>query len=313
MKKYVFEVPKDQRVRVIIDSDAACEGDDQYAIVHALLCSKLEVKGIIAEHYGIDRHADSMEQSYYEIKKILDLMGRSDIPVYRGARMPLESETDMLASEAHTDILGSEGADFIISECQSPDERPLFILNQGALTTLACALKKVPYIENKMVCISIGGTGDENGGFEFNYANDPKAAAFVMHSGMEIWQIPESVYGTMQVGFMELYDKIYPCGAIGKYLFEHLREVEAQMHNIVPVCGSPHEQAIGFPHEESWILGDSCAVGVLLFPHGGRYITQNITDQASTGGKRRIYQWIDTRAILEDFFARLKYHCQEIL
>ena len=45
-----FDVPDYKKIRVIIDTDAACEADDPFAIVHAILSPKLIVKGIVAEH-----------------------------------------------------------------------------------------------------------------------------------------------------------------------------------------------------------------------------------------------------------------------
>ncbi len=40
----LFDVPDYKKIRVIIDTDAACEADDPFAIVHALLSPKLIVK-----------------------------------------------------------------------------------------------------------------------------------------------------------------------------------------------------------------------------------------------------------------------------
>lgn len=37
--------------RVIIDTDAACEADDPFAIAQALMSKMFEVKGICAEHF----------------------------------------------------------------------------------------------------------------------------------------------------------------------------------------------------------------------------------------------------------------------
>ena len=45
----MFDVPDYKKVRVIIDTDAACEADDPYAIVQALLSPKLIVKDMIAK------------------------------------------------------------------------------------------------------------------------------------------------------------------------------------------------------------------------------------------------------------------------
>ncbi len=85
MKKSLWNVPKEKQIRIIIDTDANCEGDDQYAIVHALLTPKCEVAGITAEHYGNDRDPDSMEKSYQEVRKILGLLPGAETAVYRGA------------------------------------------------------------------------------------------------------------------------------------------------------------------------------------------------------------------------------------
>lgn len=39
-----YKVPENKKMRVIIDTDAACEADDQYAIVHALMTQKFIIK-----------------------------------------------------------------------------------------------------------------------------------------------------------------------------------------------------------------------------------------------------------------------------
>lgn len=49
-----YKVPDSKKIRVIIDTDAACEADDQYAIAHALMTQKFIVKGITAEHFGAE-------------------------------------------------------------------------------------------------------------------------------------------------------------------------------------------------------------------------------------------------------------------
>lgn len=41
-----YKVPDYKKIRVIIDTDAACEADDPFAIVHVLLSPRIEVPGI---------------------------------------------------------------------------------------------------------------------------------------------------------------------------------------------------------------------------------------------------------------------------
>ena len=50
----VFDVafPPDTLQRVIINTDAKNEADDQYAIVHAVLTPSFDLHGIIPAHYG---------------------------------------------------------------------------------------------------------------------------------------------------------------------------------------------------------------------------------------------------------------------
>jgi purine nucleosidase len=49
--------------RIIIDTDAKNEADDQYAIVHALLSPTLDVRGIVPAHFGTRKSSRSMEES----------------------------------------------------------------------------------------------------------------------------------------------------------------------------------------------------------------------------------------------------------
>src|SRR5690625_1736657 len=57
--------------RVIINTDAKNEADDQFAIVHALLSETLDVRGLIAAHFGDSRSATSMLDSRAEIDLLL--------------------------------------------------------------------------------------------------------------------------------------------------------------------------------------------------------------------------------------------------
>lgn len=44
---FQYKVSEDKKVRVIIDTDAACEADDPFAIAHALMCQKFDVRAIL--------------------------------------------------------------------------------------------------------------------------------------------------------------------------------------------------------------------------------------------------------------------------
>ena len=293
--KYKFTVQEKKRVRVIIDTDAACEADDQFAIVHALLTPRFIVKGLIAEQFKSEGGEESVDKSYAEIEKLLGLMKISDMPVYHGAYHPLKSEAD---------IPDSEGADFIIEEALREDDRPLYVLCQGALTNVAVALNKCPEIADKFICIWIGGGFYPEGGWEFNCLNDYHGANVVFKSNVELWQVPMECYCTMQLGYAELQQKVRPCGEVGKYLFEQMIAL-----------GMKAEWIMG----ESWSLGDSPAVGLALNPGCGKYSVRKapVFDEhghyieCDENREIRVYHYVDSRYVLEDMFAKLAINYKE--
>ena len=81
-----FDVRDEKKIRVIIDTDAACEADDPFAIAHALMSPKLMVKGITAAHFA---EQGSVEKSLEEIKVVLKAMNK-DVPAYLGEAGPMD-------------------------------------------------------------------------------------------------------------------------------------------------------------------------------------------------------------------------------
>ena len=263
--RYQFQVPIEKQVRVITDTDAKNEADDQFAIVHALLSPKFDNVGLIAAHYGMDRNADSMERSFRELELILDKMGFDGKIAYRGAAHPLPSPSEPV---------DSEGARLIIREAMKEDDRPLYVTFLGPLTDMASAYLMEPRIADRVTVIWIGGGKYPNGGPEFNLGNDIHAANVVFSSPIRVWQVPKNVYEMMPVSLAELQYRVSPCGEIGRYLFDQLIE-----HSLEE---GPRKSV--FRTGESWVLGDSPAVGLILYEHrfeydwiGAPLITQDMT------------------------------------
>ena len=168
MRSFSYPIPEEKKVRVILDTDCACEADDPYAIVHALLSPKISVTGICAEHFADRFGPDSMEESYREILHVLDLAGlNGQVPVFRGSPCALSDETISSPSPA---------SQFIIQEALRDDPRPLFIAGQGALTNVASALLEKPEIADRFTLVWIGGGTYPDGESEFNAENDIAAA-----------------------------------------------------------------------------------------------------------------------------------------
>ena len=294
--RYEFPVPQEKQVRLITDTDAKNEADDQFAVVQALLSPKMDNVGLIAAHFGIDRVADAMEASYHELETILDKMHfQKGGLLYHGAPHALPNKTTPVVSE---------GAELIVREAMKDDPRRLFVIFLGPPTDLASAYLMEPRIANRLTAIWIGGGVYPSGSPEFNLGNDVNAANVVFSSKIELWQVPKNVYEMMPVSLAELQVRVRPYGEIGKYLFDQL---VAHSQEDIP-------RKSDFRTGETWVLGDSPAVGLILYEHRfefdwvpAPYITQ---EQAyvHTGTNRpiRVYKSIDSRLILEDMYAKLQ-------
>ena len=285
-----FDVPDYKKLRVIIDTDAACEADDPFAIVHALLSPKLIVKGIIAEHFN---EKGSSERSYSEIRTILNEMGMR-VPILMGLEEALDENKDQK----------NEAVEFIINEAMKDDDKPLFVLCQGAITNVAAAISEQPEIKKRMTVIWIGTHGEApcKAPFrEFNAGNDIAAANLILSSGTDLWLVPSQVYTTVTIGIAEIERRIRPCGRIGEHLFTQLVTYNMSKY-------------AGWTKGESWSLGDSPAIALALNPDCGHFKTvkaPRVADDTSSeicegNPEIRIYTDIDSRYILEDLIAKLE-------
>jgi inosine-uridine nucleoside N-ribohydrolase len=284
--------PEEKRLRVIVNTDAKNEADDQYAIVHAILTPAFDLHGIIPAHFGEAKTPTSLKDSHDEVMLLLDLMGmRDDIRVEDGATHAIPDECTPV---------DSPGARFIIEEAMKDDPRPLHVAFYGPLTDMASALLLEPEIEKRDVrVVWIGGGVWPLGGQEYNLSNDISAANVVMRSSVEVWQIPKPVYRWMPVSYAELAEKVYPCGEIGRYLVEQLVD-----HNVRRLPTATEYRS----------LGDSPAVGIIIYPDCGKWQWRPAPEfeptmhYRHTGRNRpiRFYEDIDSRFILEDFFAKLQ-------
>lgn len=295
-----FAPPEACRVRVIIDTDAKNEADDDFAILHHLLTPQFDVRGICATHFAVKaaqrgQTPDSMERSYQEIQRLLVAAQIDDVPVLHGCEAPLSSPEDAPDSEA---------VRLIIAEALRDDPAPLYIAAQGAMTNIAAALNRAPEIAPHITVLWNGGGTYPVGRSEFNVQQDPTACRILLDSAANVWQIPQDVYGQFDVSLAELALRVRPCGQAGQYLFRQLMEEY------------PSEYNPRFPLRTggNWTLGDNTTVAVLL-ENGVRghwamrpapVLLPDLTYGEAPGRKLiRVYHDLDVRFALEDFYAKL--------
>lgn len=133
---------------------------------------------------------------------------------------------------------------------------------------------------------------------------EPNTTLTALMSLPRLWQIPRDVYRMMPVGFPELYTKVHPYGEIGKYLCD----------NVIRFNNADVGRPAGFRD-----LGDSPAVGVVLYDDCGESDWRPAPSfdaqmhYIHTGRNRpiKVYKNINSRFILEDFFALLQLFQQK--
>lgn len=303
MEKNIFVKPNSARIisrleapqgkkRVIIDSDAYNEIDDQFAIIYAMLSlDEDELISIYAAPFFNEKSngaEDGMEKSYDEILRIMKLFG-SNMPVYKG------SKNFMTQKEA---AVPSAAAEHLIKTArQMPADEPLYVVAIGAITNIASALLQAPDIADKLVVLWLGSNAlhlnDQN---EFNLRQDTLAAQVVFDSGVPLVIAPcLGVSSHLVTTLPEVTEYLSDSGALGAYLCETYRGAYKDhfgrsrvIWDIAPLAYLLHPEATTSTLAASPIVCGQ-TLGILPSRHLVRYLT-----------------FIDRDIIFKDFFEKVR-------
>ena len=203
--------PKDKQIRVIIDSDAKNEIDDQWAIALAVLSpERFKIEGFVAAPY-LHGGKQSVERSAREVELLLNKAGLAGkYPVKRGSH-PLQYPKT--PSE-------SEGVDFIIKKAMdSPPQDPLWVIGLGAATNIASAYLKEPRIADRVVVFWHFRTKWPDKCVNFNVFGDVHAARTVFHSKLPF--VLFDTGGELFCSMEESERSVRPHGELGRYLHDY--------------------------------------------------------------------------------------------
>jgi hypothetical protein len=168
----------DERIRVILDTDANNELDDQHAIAYLLFNSHVfEVEGITVNRTraggGIARHLA-------EAARVVELCGLSGrFPLRRGAAGSFEQ---IRADLGRPGFDGQNAVDFILQRARAQDARPLVLLPIGKLTNIALALAKDSGMASNIRVVWLGSNYPEPG--EYNQTNDEPALSYLLETAV---------------------------------------------------------------------------------------------------------------------------------
>jgi purine nucleosidase len=198
-------------LRVIIDTDAANEIDDQYAMALAFgFPERLRLEGIVAAHFGDAGGWRGIGKSVAEIERVLGKAGLTGkVPVKRGAD-PIQYRDRMPTSE---------GVDFIIERAmQATPADPLWLVLLGPATDAVAALTKEPRIIDRMVVFWHGRTQWPLRCWNFNAYNDIKAAQLLFDIPCRFILFDTGTF--LFIPMEETERRFLPLGPLGAFLHE---------------------------------------------------------------------------------------------
>jgi inosine-uridine nucleoside N-ribohydrolase len=184
--------------RVILDVDPGI--DDAMALLLAMQSPELKIEAVtvVSGNVAVDVGAENA-------LKLVELAGRTDIPVAKGAKRPLLRELTTATSVHGDNGLGGvelpaprkqldprHAVDLII-EIVNANPGEITLVPVGPLTNIALALIKEPEIRAKIPeIILMGGSvvgGNVTPAAEFNIHSDAEAAKVVFNSGIPITMV----------------------------------------------------------------------------------------------------------------------------
>jgi inosine-uridine nucleoside N-ribohydrolase len=311
-------------MRILIDTDPGI--DDAMAIFYALSSPELDVVGL-ATVFGNAATRTCTRNAL----SLLEIAGRSDIPVAEGAHAPLAQPWRGPAAFVHgaggqgNVVLPAPGgapidvdaARFIVDTVMAaPGEITLVPL--GPLTNIATALRIEPRVAaNVAAIVLMGGNaftgGNASPGAEANVINDPEAADIVFAADCEL------VMAGLDVTEQTLMTKadLAAYGQMPSAMAQHIAA-------IVPFYADFYKQRLGL---DGIHVHDSTCISYLLAPQHYRWVEHPVCVDTGTSvcrgktlpalrvsdreeawqGRRtvRILTEVDARAVIELEHSRL--------
>jgi inosine-uridine nucleoside N-ribohydrolase len=266
---------------IVIDCDPG--HDDAIAILLALASPEVELRGITTVAGN-----QTLEKTTRNALKILELAGRTDIPVATGADRPLVRELRTAAHvhgesglegpdlpEPTTKVVDAHAAD-LLAELLEPG---VVLVPTGPLTNVALLLERHPDVKPERI-VWMGGAiaeGNVTPAAEFNAFVDPEAAARVFASGIEVTLIGLDI--THKALFTRAHaDRLRGTGRAGK--------VVAELSDFFQIFHESRYRFDGSP------IHDALAVAEVIDPSLVTTVECNVEIETAS-------QWCDGRTVVD--------------
>jgi len=300
-----------EKIRVILDTDANNELDDQHAIAYMLFNGNVfDVEGITVNKTYNGGSIDDHYAEAVRVVKLCDLY--PNIPVYKGATGTYKEIVGHLNEE---NFDGSDAVNFIIERAHAKDHRKLVLLGVGKLTNITLAIKKDPSIIDRVRIVWLGSNYPDPG--EYNLVNDTTAINPLLESSAEFEMV------------MVRYGKPSGTDAVVAYLKDFQQKMPGKgPHISTPVTGRHGGKFTNFGdysvnlfenfrgHPSSRPLFDMAAVAIVKNPawaerveiNAPKFVNGKWVDRPNNPRKIVIWENFDKDSIMADFYRTMEHY-----
>lgn len=296
--------------RVILDTDANNELDDQHAIAYLLLNGgSYDLAGITVNR---TIGGGPVEEHAREAERVVEMVGlKGKVKVIAGA----DGSFEEINPEGNYD--GKAAVDFIIAEAKKAGPEGLLLLPIGKLTNIALALKAEPAIARHVTILWLGSNYPDQG--EYNQENDEGALRYILDadvpfeialvrwakpSGTDVVRITPDQVKERFAGKGPAVDPPVPGRHGGT--FSHFGDYSVSLFDGIDLHGDPPSRAL-YDLAAVAIVKDPAWAEAIEIPAPMLDAKGNWTDRP--GNTRTITLWenFNAKAIINDFERTLSH------
>lgn len=299
---------KKDKLKVIFDTDANNELDDQHALAYLLFNgTTFDVDAITvnATYNGGD-----IQGHYDEALRVLQLCNlENNIPLLKGANGNYKTIVENWDPNSFD---GQEAVDHLL---EKTSEDPIVIIAVGKLTNIALALKKDPSFAERTKIVWLGSNYPEPG--EYNQDNDTIAMNYVLNSSIPFEMVTVR-YGkpsgtdAVKVTKKEINDRMPGLGVqatktvVGRHggEFTSFGDYSVSLFEYIDYHGDPPSRAL-FDMVAVAILKDKTWGEIKTIP-APILIDNSWVERPNNSRKIKLWENFDKEKVLKDFYHTLQ-------
>jgi purine nucleosidase len=299
------------KIRVLFDTDANNELDDQHALAYLLFNG--DVFDVVGVTVNTTRNGGDIHEQHLEAERVMRLCNQfGKIPLLKGANGSFEDIRPHL-NKATFD--GSDAVNFIVEQARAAGKEKLVLLPVGKLTNIALALEKDPSIADKVRVVWLGSNYPRPG--EYNQDNDIPSMNYILSLNVPFEMVtvrygnptgtdavratPEEINRRMPGKGPRISEPVtgrhggefFNFGDYSVNLFEHIK-----LHGNPPSRALFDMAAVAIVKNRAWAQVKEIAAPV--------YVDKKWVEQPDNPRKIKVWENFNRVAIMEDFYSSME-------